>query len=366
MNFVTLFPETENIHLTKDVGMIAYILHKYYGYNSTIACYKNGEYDYLNNEVKGLKIDFIKRYTGKRRIDVIIYLIKNVRKTNILHLFHLSSRSLCCAFIYKLLNPKGQVYLKLDADYRIKEFDFNKRGIKGTIKRWLMKKCKLISIETKNLHKYTNNNWNLNVEYIPNGFYDYGIRNNVNYEEKENIICTVGRIGTNQKATEVLLEGFKIAADKIKDWKLKIIGPIEDEFRSYIDNFYKENPNLKERIIFTGPIYDRKKLENEYRKAKVFCLTSRYESFGLVFLEAMKNGCYIITSNVESSSDITDNKKYGDIFSVDDEVGLAQCFSKTCNQENKIKENCSSIQSYAYERFYWPTICKKIDSLLKK
>ena len=41
MNFVTLFLPTENFHLTKDVGMIPYIMYKYYGYNSTIVSYDN-------------------------------------------------------------------------------------------------------------------------------------------------------------------------------------------------------------------------------------------------------------------------------------------------------------------------------------
>lgn len=368
MNFVTIFPETENFHLTKDVGMIGYILYRYYGYNSKIVCYKNSEnYDYLDNEVKGLKIDFIKKITGSPTKDVLIYLIKNAKKIDILHMFHITSnRNFYWILIYKLLNPKGRVYLKLDADYRIKKFDFNKKGLKGFIKRWLIKKCKLVSIETKVLYEYVNNNWGINIEYIPNGFYDNGIRNKVSYNEKENIICTVGRIGTNQKATEVLLEGFKMAASKIGGWKLKIIGPIEAEFKNYINKFYENNLDLKEKVIFTGPIYDKKKLENEYRKAKIFCLTSRYESFGLVFLEAMKNGCYVITSNVESSFDVTHNGKYGDVFSIDDVSELSLCFSKMCTYENKIKENCDKVQNYAYEKFYWPTICKQIDILLRK
>jgi len=94
-------------------------------------------------------------------------------------------------------------------------------------------------------------------------------------------------------------------------------------------------------------------------------LTSRYEGFALVLLEAMMNGCYIITSDVESSLDITDNQKYGNIFSIDAPSELAQCFSKTCNLENKIEENCDKVKNYAYEKFYWPTICKKIVSLLE-
>jgi hypothetical protein len=66
MTFVTLFPGATNIHLTKDVGMIPFIMHKYYGYDSTLVCYKNDEYDYLETEVKGLKIDFLEKKQATR------------------------------------------------------------------------------------------------------------------------------------------------------------------------------------------------------------------------------------------------------------------------------------------------------------
>ncbi len=122
---------------------------------------------------------------------------------------------------------------------------------------------------------------------------------------------------------------------------------------------------MKDKIIFTGPIYDRNKLNEEYKKSKIFCLTSRFESFGLVFLEAMKNGCYLITSDIESSLDVTDNKKYGNIFPIDDVKELANCLVTACNNENSLYENCKNIQEYVYKKFYWPVICKKVNNLLK-
>lgn len=367
MNFLTIFPETENVHLTKDVGMIGYILYKYYGYNSTIASYKNSEnYSYLHDEVKGLKLDFIKRVTGNSTMDGIIYLFKNVRNIDVLNIFHITLQSCCWIAVYKILNRKGKVYLKLDADYRIKEYYINRDVIKWKIKRTLLKKCNLISVETKILCNYINDKWKINVEYIPNGFYDNNIKSIINYEYKENVICTVGRIGTFEKATDILLEGFKIAADNIQDWKLKIIGPIEEEFKNYINEFFKANPRLKERIIFKGPIYDRQALENEYKKAKIFCLSSRKEGFPLVFLEAIKNGCYIISSDLEAAYDVTDNQKYGTIFPIDNSEELAKCFSDICNQEYKLRDVCSKVQDYAYENFYWPDICRKINNLIKR
>ncbi len=35
-NFVTIFPRSENVHLTKDVGAIPYTFHRHLGYDSTV------------------------------------------------------------------------------------------------------------------------------------------------------------------------------------------------------------------------------------------------------------------------------------------------------------------------------------------
>ena len=59
MNYRVLFPRAENSHLIRDVGMIPYTLHKLYGADAAVVTYKNGEYPYLQDEVQGLKLDFI-------------------------------------------------------------------------------------------------------------------------------------------------------------------------------------------------------------------------------------------------------------------------------------------------------------------
>lgn len=366
MNYVVLFPEAENVHLTKDVGMIAYVLHKYHNYDSTVVCYKNNNnYSYLDTEVKGLKIEFINKLTKNPLLDGLIYLLINSRKIDVLQLFHITSRrNYYWIALYKLLNPNGKVYLKLDADYSIKNFKFNLHKISGKAKTYLIKLCDLISVETTEIYNYINQHWPIKVEYIPNGFYNCSKKEYVSYGYKENIICTVGRIGSNQKATEILLKAFKEAAEFIPFWNLKIIGPIEEQFKTYINSFFNENPNLKCRIEFTGNISDKRILENEYRKCKIFCLTSRWEGFPLVYLEAIKNGCYIITSNVEAAHDITRNEQYGRIFEIDNYKELSEALIKVCRNEGNLGNMCIPIQEFAYDNFYWVNICKKVNDLL--
>ena len=363
--FTTLFPPLDNSHLIKDVGMIPYMMQKYFKYDARIAAYGKGEYSYLDKEVKGLKVDKIEE-TGELHNDVLNYLLKNAKKIDILHLFHPELATLEWIYIYKSLNPKGKVYLKLDANSNVKTWDYTE--VFSERQRRIFDECDLISVETMELYRHLNENWPIRVEYLPNGFYTEDFKNtlNISYEEKENIICTVGRIGNYAKANEILMEAFAKVSDELKDWTLSMIGPVEGHFTKHIDQYFVKYPQLKDRVIFTGEITDRKVLSNEYRKTKIFCLPSRWESFGIVLGEAIQHGCYIIGSNILSINDITDNKKYGDAFEVDNVDQLSEFLIGACNNEEKLKSVCNEVQNYAYEKFNWAKICSKIDRLLKQ
>lgn len=363
--FVTLLPGLQNVHLIKGVGMIPYVLYKYYGYDSTLPVYEGGEYSYANNEVKGLKLDYLQN-TGNTKIDGYYYLLHNARKIDILQVYHLLGNTFKYIEYYKSFNPNGKVFLKLDVDRRIKNINYH-TGYNEHTKN-LIRQCDLVSVESKVLQEYLNTNWGIKAEYIPIGFYTDNFKkiNYVKYEEKENIICTVGRLGSIQKATEVLLEAFAKASAYIGNWKLKLIGSVEEHFNQYIEDYFKRYPHLKDNVIFTGVINDRKELEKEYRKAKIFCLPSRWESFGTVLAEAISNGCYIITTNVSSSADITDNCKYGDIFEFDNIDQLSKLLIDNCNNEDRLKKLINKIQNHAYYNFNWVKICEKIHILLQE
>lgn len=364
--FLTFFPFAENIHLTKDVGMIPYVLYKEFNYDSTIACYNNGNYPYLDTEVLGLKQQFIPKIFNNYTLDSLMFILFNFRKYDIVQCFHLIQPSLLTLSAFKILKrisfAPSFTYLKLDTDDSIKSSKLNR------LYRFLLNSIDLISIETKSIYSYLNENnvFGKKVSYIPNGFYDNEKRKDVTFAEKENLIITVGRIGTYQKNNEVLLEGLKQFLVVNNEWRVEIIGPVEDEFKIYCDSFFTVNPSLKKCIVFTGAITDRKILKDKYKKAKIFVLTSRFEGFPLVFLEAIKAGCTIISSNVTSAYDITDDEKYGSIFPIGDSYVLAQGLEKIISNPVKLENDCKLIQNFAYEKFSWKEICEKLDFLIKK
>lgn len=354
--WVTLFPEAENFHLTKDVGMIPYLMHQDFGYESVLVCRRNGAYPYLAQEVRGLKLEFLDSSIPDPVEAGCAYIKEHAQNIDVLHLFHANNRTYRWLILFHSLNPRGKVYLKLDALPIVEELD------EATVD--LLTSCQLVSIEIRYLYERLKSKWPVTLGYIPNGFYDHFDCEPVSWAEKENTICTIGRIGTLQKANEFLLEAFRDAAPFIPGWKLKLIGPIDLSFFPWIDQFFAKNPHLTRRVVFTGEIVDKRQLDYELRKAKVFCLTSRFESFGIVLVEAIKNGCLVLSSKVGAAADVTANGRFGDIFEIGDIERLTQLLIANCTHTDRLNQVCREAPSFAQGHFSWKHICTEIETLL--
>ena len=363
MRFVTFFPELRSFHLKKDVGLIPILLKKYNNYDVKIVTYKNEKiYEYNRDE---LKIEFIERKYGVV-IDFLKYLLKNSRSIDVLNLYHITSeRNFKWVYIYKFLNRKGKVFLKLDADKNIKLYDYNKKTFKQKIKNYILRKVDLITVENYTIKKYIEDSWGIEVEFLPNGFYD----NNEmvkNIKDKNNTILTVGRIGTYQKATEILLEAFARSYKNLNEqWNLVIVGEIDEGFKGYIEEYKKRNADILSKIEFIGNVEDFDEIRKFYRDSKIFCLPSRYESFGLVLVEALMEGCYIITSDHEAATTIVKNDNIGLLFELENIEDLCKKLIYACNNIEFNENIYENIRSYAYNNFYWKDIIAKLDKLIK-
>ncbi len=100
---------------------------------------------------------------------------------------------------------------------------------------------------------------------------------------KEPIILNVGRLN-EQKDQQTLIKAFALIANKFPKWKLLIVG--EGELRKNLEKLIKDF-NLGEQISLLGTIRD---LSEKYKKASIFVMPSKYESFGLATVEAMSYG----------------------------------------------------------------------------
>ena len=360
IDFATLFFECTNEELMKDVAQVPYVLHRDLGIRSAlVTSYVKADGNNIEN-VKGLDLQhFPMLVNGK--ITGFIYLFLYARKIKWLNIYHIDKKSYYWAKWFKFLNPQGHVYLKMDAGYKTcDEFDIN------LSRRAVFQNCAkivdIISVESESVRKRIQKYTEKKIYLIPNGYCTNG---NLYLENlvRENIFLTVGRLGNESKATDVLLQAFAKCAEKT-DWNLRLVGKIEAEFLKYIEEYFEKYPMLKSRVEFAGEITKREILNKEYQKAKIFVLPSRWESFGLVLVEALSNGCRLLsTKEVPPIDEITDGGKYGRIVSADNVDELANAMLEMTKEEYSeyISED---MREYAYSHFEWGHICKEIYKLM--
>lgn len=126
------------------------------------------------------------------------------------------------------------------------------------------------------------------------------------------------------------------------EYKLIIAGdgPLKDTLLRQIDKL-----NIQEDVELLGKI-PRDVLQSKMRDVCVFALISRNETFGLVYLEAMLQGCIVIASKNGGVDGIIRNGENGFLCREGDVEELASIFkkikAKTDFEKKKISENAIS------------------------
>ena len=346
------FPLLEDQHLTKDICLIPYVMKQYFGYNASFIT--TGERREFPSNKKFL--GDIPIFIGKDIEDSI----REISKSGVLMLIWVYPFNIELINRYKEINPSGKVFIKLDAKMESMGY------LNGYVNDYILntlRKCELISVENRNVQKYINSVWNLNVKYIPNGYYDFISNEDINYKEKKNTILFVGRVGTIEKANHILLEAFAKVRKELYSWSIELVGNIEPSFIEYINKYYESYPELKERVKLIG-FLDKRELKDKYKSAKVFCLTSPSEACANVFSQAISNGCYLISTDVDGARDITNNEEFGSIVPVNDIDRLSVVLKDICLNEDLLEKNCIKAQRYAGKNLSWIKLCGEIDKYL--
>ena len=162
----------------------------------------------------------------------------------------------------------------------------------------------------------------------------------------------VGRFSRQHKGFDLLIDAFRLFAQKDSEWTLDIVGEGVEEtlYRKMIADY-----GLQERITihpFTNHIQDY------YTDAQVYVLSSRWEGFGLVLVEAMAHGLPVVSSDLPTSQEIMGDFglyfKNGDI----EELALRLEEATRIDWQQKSKEAIDIAKRFNIETIIkqWKTI----------
>jgi glycosyltransferase involved in cell wall biosynthesis len=121
-----------------------------------------------------------------------------------------------------------------------------------------------------------------------------------------------------RKGTDILLAAIPLVLQQNPDILFELIG--NDPGNDYQTRFKAENLEpVLQKVIFRGKV-NNEALSQAYRACDIFVAPSRYESFGLIFIEAMSYGKPVIGCNVGGVPEIIKDN-YNGLFA---EAGDAQ------------------------------------------
>ncbi|KOS64454.1 hypothetical protein AN161_02560 [Lysinibacillus sp. FJAT-14222] len=79
-----------------------------------------------------------------------------------------------------------------------------------------------------------------------------------------------------------------------------------------------------------------------------------------------KNGCYIVSTDVDGASDITQNQRYGSIHPTHDWQSVGRTLQHITNQEVLLADTCEHLQAFAREELNWKHIVRKVSEYLEE
>jgi len=154
-----------------------------------------------------------------------------------------------------------------------------------------------------------------------------------------------------RKGGDLVEEAFKILRSKYdKDAELVLAGP---EINNHIDG-----------VTYTGKI-SKQVLSKYFNDCAVFCMPSRFEAYGLVFLEAQCYGLPIVAVDDYEMHYFVKNGVNGYLVNNYDPNELAEALHKALNDTKMIEAVKKNAKKFQKEHT-WDVVAKKIYDVIKE
>ena len=145
------------------------------------------------------------------------------------------------------------------------------------------------------------------IAVIPHGMVQPGwlplVKSEPRVENDHPVILSVGKMYP-RKRTNVLLEAVALLSNKYPTLEVRIVGDgLEwDRLHAVADKL-----NIQHHVTWLGHIADDRAFAREWRQADILCHPSCQETFGYIYLEAMKVGMPIVAARAGAAPEVLGN-----------------------------------------------------------
>ena len=223
-------------------------------------------------------------------------------------------------------------------------------------------KFTLMNVGGRRFHKFvvlTKGNakeWNFkNLQVLPNPLPFY---NDEQSDHSNKKVIVVGK-QSYQKGYDRLLNIWKLVHKKHPDWQVNIYGKLEPALG--LEQLAKD-AGLENVVRFLPPIKD---IQSKYKEAAIYAMTSRFEGFGMVLIEAMAYGVPCISFDCpHGPADIINHETDGLLIENGNIEGFATALIRLIeNKEERMQ--MGTLAKQQVQRFSALEIVKQWDTLFK-
>jgi len=291
-----------------------------------------------NDEMK--KVDFFSKF--KRRLIFYFRIIKILK---------LQKPDILISFLNGMNRKIIPIAKFLKLKLIVSEHNNHKAGrnfFSWFARRWLYKLPNAVTVLTKYDYNNYYKHFLKNVVVMPNPVTFNSIDN---ISQREKVILVAGYLDRwEHKGFDNLLFIFAEIVKKHPQWKLKIAGS-GDKGMQYLKDIAKRL-DIENNVIFLGFV---KNINEEFKKASIYVLSSRYEGFPMVLIEAMSQGCACISYNcISGPSEIIQDGIDGIIVEDQNMKEMEKAISKLINDEslrNSLAKNAiTNIQKFSIDK----------------
>lgn len=166
-------------------------------------------------------------------------------------------------------------------------------------------------------------------------------------------IIFVGRINNIEKRIDILFNALK---DLCGDWNLELIGDGQDRLAL---ECMAENLGISNNIHWLGW---KERPWNEIKEASLLVISSDYEGFGLVIVEALARGVPVVSTACDGPTDIIVEGKNGWLFPIGNSQALSEILQNILDNKIILPDAQTCIESV--KKFSPEKVVDKIERIL--